>query len=251
MSKLSWWLLLTLLLVVVAGLWWGQTQTITVPSTQPLPWQTEVPSPDKVKAFGVVIGESTLLDLRQVLDKSADVALLETHDGLSLEVYFGTVSGNGVLQGKLIAIPLAEEEALKALRKQSLGRKASASGWKYELPNAAIETLQQWPLRFLTWVPEADFSEERLLTLIGAPEKRLPDPQNAEVTHWFYGARGLVVTVNAQGREIFSYFAPQDLPWVEQRLLASPTSAAFFSDPKLFRLTASFFTNLTEVLCVF
>ncbi len=244
MTKFFWPLFGGVVLLAGMGmLWWGQSQTITVKSDGEVPWRTVVLAADKLQIFGVTIGESTLLDLRQVLDKSADVALLETSDGLSVEVYFGTVQRNPVLRGKLIAIPFAEEAAIKDLLKQSVGRSASPSGWKYELSYTAVETIQQWPLRFLTWVPEADFSEERLLTLAGEPEKRLPDAKNSKVSHWFYGERGLVITVNTEGREIFSYFAPQDLPVVRQRLLELPPTAAFFSQHELFRLTVSFFNT--------
>lgn len=170
------------------------------------PWVITPQEEGGSEIFGIVLGQTTLVEIRRQLDKPAQVALFEEEGHYTLEAYFGRISAGG-LTGRLIAVADLEQEALAALAARGINRKAQRSGgWKIELPEAAIREVQALPVQRLSYVADISYDEATLRRLFGEPSQHLPLTMGESL--WLYPAKGILLLFSEQGPESFHYLLP-------------------------------------------
>ena len=193
----------------------GQQETTRIDN---LPWQIEIFPDGHSKVFGIELGKSTTLEAKRALDKKADFNLFKSADGsISLEAYYGTVR-LGVLEAKLIAEVEATQEQLKKLGEHAENARAQPSGaWKFDLRDEDYLTIQNWPVRSLTYIPTAvQFDTELLEKRFGKPSERKPIDAGRE--YWLYPDKGLVIMLADKEKEILQYVAPSDFARLKDKI---------------------------------
>ncbi len=183
-----------------------------------LPWQIEILPTGESRVFNITPGKTTLLEAKRTLDKKADFSLFKSPDGsYALEGYYGTIK-LGVFDAKLIAEVEATQEQLKQLAEHAANLRAQPSGaWKADLRDEDYLTIQNWPIRSLTYIPTAvQLDAELLQKRFGEPAERKPIDEGRE--YLLYPDKGLAIVLDAKGREILQYVAPSDFARLKEKI---------------------------------
>ncbi|MEW6764977.1 MAG: hypothetical protein AB1344_04190 [Pseudomonadota bacterium] len=186
--------------------------------TQNLPWQIEILPDGHSRVFGIVPGQTSLLEAKRALDKKAEVKLFKSADGtLSLELFYGRVK-LGFLEAYLITEVDAGQAQLKDLAERASNPEAQPSGaWKYDLSFPDIPAIQDLPVRSLTYIPASvQFDAVMLEKRFGKPAERRPIDEGRE--YWLYPDKGLVVMLAEKEKELLQYVAPSDFPRLKDKI---------------------------------
>lgn len=188
-----------------------------------LPWDISV-YPDGTSAvFGVHLGKDSLLQFKRVYNQKADVALFADKDKhLSLEAYFGNMQV-GALSANVVLVADASQTLLKKWAEQTGKLESTPSGaWKMALPDAIILKAQDLPIRSISYVPSASYSKKLIHHRFGEPKKIVvthpASDEPSKVSYWLYPAKGLMITVNDDGKDVFQYIAPKQFDLLMQTL---------------------------------
>jgi hypothetical protein len=187
-------------------------------ATHNLPWQVEILPGGQSRVFGIVPGQTTLLEAKRILDKKGDVNLFKSADGtLSVELFYGKTR-LGFLDAYLIAEAQGSQEQLQSMLERASKPQAQPSGaWRYDLAVEDIRALQDWPIRSLTYIPAAvQFDAAFLEKHFGVPTERRPIDEGRE--YWLYPDKGLVVMLADKEREILQYVAPADFGRLKEQI---------------------------------
>lgn len=175
-----------------------------------LPWDITVHPDGSSSVFGVQLGKDSLLRFKRLYDQKADLAIFVDPDQkTTLEAYFGTVQV-GALSAKVAIVAQAEPDLLKSwIENSHVSGDATPSGArKYPLTDAQLLKAQDFAIESITYRPDADYTEALIERHFGKPETILhPDAPNQ---YWLYPGKGLMITVNKDGRDLFQYIAPKD-----------------------------------------
>jgi hypothetical protein len=196
-------------------------------ATQNLPWQIEILPGGQSRVFGIIPGQTTLLEAKRILDKKGDVNLFKSSDGtLSAELFYGKIR-LGFLDAYLIAEAGGDELQLQAMLERASNPKAQPSGaWRYDLAVEDIRNLQDWPIRSLTYIPAAvQFDAAFLEKHFGPPAEKRPIDEGRE--YWLYPDKGLVVMLADKEREILQYVAPADFGRLKDQISRSKPRSIF------------------------
>jgi hypothetical protein len=206
-------------LSIVSRFWSGPPE----PARQELPWQIEVTDAGQSRVFGLVLGESSLLEARRRFDAPARIGLIEEPGGsLSLEAYFGTVRLAG-LKAKVVAVAQADREALAPLKSEAVTNRPLPSGARrFELPDPVLRRIQEWPVLALTYVPVARYPEDLVRQRFGPPAEIIDAASGRR--HWLYPTQGFAITLDPEAEEILHYIAPDRFPRLRDRL-ATPSGS--------------------------
>lgn len=193
-----------------------------------LPWDTQVNERGQVAVFGVTLGESTLLDFKRLYDQKADLAIFtKAGEPMTLEAYFGQMHV-GPLTATVVLIAEADEETLQRWAEQSQLANPTPSGARMlSMSDDAIVEAQEKPIRSISYVPTADYSEELIRRQFGEPSQRqvIADPERGEdeapAVLWLYPEKGLAITVEPNGKELFQYINPDEFDQLLARSIAN------------------------------
>lgn len=181
-----------------------------VPKHPFLPWDITVNPDGNTSVFGVNLGTDSLLAFKRVYDQKADLAIFVDPDQkMSLEAYFGNMQV-GALSAQVAIVAKADPAELKAWLGEShaSGDPTPTGARKYPLSDAQLLKAQNFPIEAITYRPSADYSESLIRRHFGQPEEILhPKSENQ---YWLYPAKGLLITVNNEGRDLFQYISPKD-----------------------------------------
>lgn len=202
--------LLTLLISLVA------CDVDTEQYKQKLPWKVTNNPDGSTRVLGVDIGNVTFKQLMFNLQFLAEPALFEAPDGkLTLEAYFGKKKF-GALEARLIAEMDTDDNLLRKMLKEQVGRDSTPSNhWKYALnvENTRLANgLRVWRLVYL---PVTDY-EPKQINFFGGPEEKIKVNETAE--YWLYPSRGMVLLYDTAGKEIFYYAALKDFKRLKHSL---------------------------------
>lgn len=184
---------------------------------QGLPWQIERLPDGMTRVFGLVPGRSTLADARAQRAGQPEVALIVAPDGrVSLEAYYESFS-IGALGGKatltLAATPEDHERMLARARKAEYMDSATR---RILLADEDLRHADAAPIVGIAFIPAANLDEQVVLQRFGVPAERVRGDAHRE--HFLYPDKGLDLQLDARGREVLQYVAPQDF----ERLLREP-----------------------------
>jgi len=188
-----------------------------------LPWDITV-YPDGTSAvFGVHLGKDSLLKFKRVYNHKADLALFaDKNKHLSLEAYFGNMQV-GALTANVVLVADAGQKQLKRWAEQTGKLESTPSGaWKMALPDSVIRKAQDLPIRSISYVPSAAYGKDLIRRRFGKPQQIVEthpsDDEPRKVIYWLYPAKGLMITVNHDGKDVFQYTAPKQFDLLKQTL---------------------------------
>lgn len=188
-----------------------------------LPWDITV-YPDGTSAvFGVHLGKDPLLQFKRVYNQKAELAMFaDKNKHLSLEAYFGQMQV-GALSANVVLVAQVSQDQLKKWADQTGKLESTPSGaWKMELPDDIIRKAQNLPIRSISYVPSASYSKKLIRHRFGEPQQILEtEPAGDEprkVIYWLYPAKGLMITVNDDGKDVFQYIAPKQFDQLKRTL---------------------------------
>jgi hypothetical protein len=181
-----------------------------VPKHPFLPWDITVHADGSSSVFGVHLGADSLLAFKRVYNQKADLAIFVDPDQkMSLEAYFGNMQV-GALSAQVAIVAQTEPGILKEWLGEShtSGDPTPTGARKYPLSDQQLLKAQNFPIESITYRPSADYSEALIRRHFGQPQEiRHPKSENQ---YWLYPTKGLLITVNNAGRDLFQYIAPND-----------------------------------------
>ncbi|MFT4977431.1 MAG: hypothetical protein ACI8S6_003336 [Myxococcota bacterium] len=185
------------------------------PQSEPAryPWDIELLDDGSTLALGLTPGRSTFTDAIDRFGNSLEVAMFESGEDRSLEIYYSKASLGGLV-GRLILILDAPPEVLAdiALRSEREPTGAGTGVWRYALPTATEPSLPPLTVKAMTFAPAASLTEETLTARFGPPEQRLTTEDSVIL---LYPSRGVRITAPARGRELIEYVHPDDFAWLQ------------------------------------
>ncbi len=188
----------------------------TPPEHPFLPWEVEVNGQGQVSVFGVTLGESTLLDFKRRYNQKADLAIFaQPGEPLSMEAFFGRMNV-GPLTAKVILVAEVDPETLERWAGDSRIADPTPSGArKLSMSEEALVEAQDKPIRSISYAPSADYEEGLITRRFGEPTDKRPLPRGERdedeppAMLWLYPEKGLAITVEPDGDELFQYINPE------------------------------------------
>ncbi|MDD3518383.1 MAG: hypothetical protein PHQ14_08545 [Chromatiales bacterium] len=214
MNTKRFWIVGALLLAALVLYWVGTRERET--QFVDLPWQIEVLPDDRVRVFGVTLGETPLMDLAPRFGVPEFGVFAQTDGRLSLEAYFGTVS-IGPFQAGLLAVMSAEPETLDRYVAETTNVRPMPSGARrYELTEENVREVVRMPVTELVYVPRARYEAALVEQRFGAPAERVVVDEQR--TYWLYPDRGLALMLNGDGRDLLHYVRPRAFAVLRERI---------------------------------
>ncbi len=176
-------------------------------STPLLPWQIDIDAQGNSHVFGLTLGQSTLDDARTIFGEEGKVQLFVSPTAdYSIEAYFSRISLSGLKADIILTLEIGQEEAAGMYERGVRQEQASAGTKKISLSAEDQAIVTRKPIRLLSYVPAANLDEQLIISRFGEPTSRLPDAENA--LHLLYPEKGLDISLNPEGKELFQYCAP-------------------------------------------
>lgn len=196
----------------------GAGQQDGVDPNSNLPWQIAVDGEGGSSVFGLKLGVSTLGEVRQRLGDEIEVAIIAEPDELgTLEGYYGQVPLGFVL-AKMIVTVDAKNELISVMRDRALKAKHMESlTRKITLQPSDLAVADQLPVRAISVIPTVNLDEATIIQRFGEPGERIVLSEKR--THLLYPKLGLDVLVDADGKELLQYVAPQQFAALREPLL--------------------------------
>lgn len=214
-------------LALVAGLViWIQLDDVPQQvEVKDLPWQIETLPDGRSRVFGVTLGDSTLQQVSEYFEALPEVgAFVDADDTTRIEAYFGRVR-LGVLEARVIAQVGGDPAVVQQYIERSPLQKPMPSGArKYELLEADLSAVYQWPVVALTYVPSAQYQTDIVEQRFGVPAEVVE--LDALRRYWLYPNLGLAMLISDEEKEILEYVAPRDFDALRARVVASAQAAA-------------------------
>ena len=216
--------LAVVVIAFVPSLWllWSRGGDAPVaPVGDALPWRIDLVDRDTTRVFGLTLGRSPLADALP-RDAEPQVALVGRGDEVgALEALVDPFVA-GFVGGRLVVVADADPALRRAWRERSTRRDAGGDGgWRHRLAADDLAQAMRSPVAGLTFIPSAQLDAATLRLRFGEPDERVRTGERLE--HWLYPARGLAITLDAEGREVLQYVAPSQF---EARLRAPLQNAA-------------------------
>lgn len=185
------------------------------------PWQITVLPDGRTKVFGVVLGETVLRDIDQILKSRAKVALFESgKNKLSLEAYYKSVTKGG-LSGSFVFTLDASNEQMEKLKKESSKKeRTEANNIRYDLDMAATGLATGMVVKYLNYIPAAQLDEDTIVKRFGEPAKKIKLKNNEVGWHYLYPEKGLDLIYKEEGKEVLQYVLPKDFNALIEPLLS-------------------------------
>ncbi|MCK6411033.1 MAG: hypothetical protein L6Q55_01240 [Azonexus sp.] len=189
-----------------------------------LPWSIELLPEGKSKVFGVILGESKLADLQQVLGDDLELAIVAApgEEG-SLEAYFPQLM-LGFVQARMIVTVDVPETQISGMRERaSKAEYMEGATRKIRLHPDDLLRVRDFPIRAIAVIPMANLDEAVLLERFGVPGERIQ--VSPERLHLLYPEKGLDVLLDREAKELLQYVPPRNFSMLRDPLLlaADPT----------------------------
>ncbi|PKO88032.1 MAG: hypothetical protein CVU18_08605 [Betaproteobacteria bacterium HGW-Betaproteobacteria-12] len=184
-----------------------------------LPWQIEVDNKGGSRVFGLQPGVSTLAEIKAVLGRELEVAIIARPDETgAVEAYYSQVALGFVLAKMVITLDVAPD-AVAAMRERALKAKHMESTTRrITLHPDDLARLESVPVKALAVIPTVNLDEATVVQRFGQPAERLQASEKR--VHLLYPSFGLDVVVDGEGKELLQYVAPRDFPLLREPLRA-------------------------------
>jgi hypothetical protein len=184
-----------------------------------LPWQITVIDDQVLHVFDLDIGKTTLGEAVNILRSEYNLAWFENQDeSLSLEAYFIRINISGLRAKILLELDTKKLDKTYLLSHSGKPEIQSSRTIKYPLDDLA-EELTDRSIRSLTYIPLANINAEMIMKYFGQPEERLEVNDNSQ--YWLYPKKGLVISLNEQGKDVFQYIPIAQFSRLKQSILTT------------------------------
>ncbi|MGH1370934.1 MAG: hypothetical protein ACRBBW_02780 [Cellvibrionaceae bacterium] len=200
---------LTVIIAALVSYFALKPSGVESPTTYALPWQIQLHDDGTSTVFGITLERTTVKELLESKGEDHELAIIsDSNDQSGLEIYFSHFS-IGPLQGKLIARVDANQQQLEAMQSSaSVASYTSSGSRKFLLSESDLETIQNWTIGSLSYLPSASLDEDIILERFGSPEERISQEEGIE--HFLYPDKGLDIALNSEGKELLQYVAPRN-----------------------------------------
>ena len=205
---------ITLSLAVVALVLWllFGTQSGRNPDADnalvPMPWNITTFDDGSSEVFDVRLGTTTFGDVMDRWAMPDNIGLFaKGRTPVSVEVWYSNAKTGPMRAGVVLTLEASQGE-MEAMMNRSTGQKGSKSGdMHFILADEDEQKLREKVVDTLTYIPayrglEAEYFQEHL----GQPAATFRESENA--ISWYYPDRGLTLTIDDDGKDIFQYQKP-------------------------------------------
>jgi hypothetical protein len=184
------------------------------------PWQITVLPDGRSKVFGIVLGETQLKDVDQILRSRGKVALFESKNGLSLEAYYKSVT-KGNLTGSYVFSLDAPEDFKEKIKNESVKKeRTEMNNIRYDLDMHATDNAKKLVVKNINYIPAVQFDDELIIKRFGVPAQKIKLEGKQVGWHYLYPDKGLDVIYSEEGKEVLQYVAPKDFNALIEPLLS-------------------------------
>ena len=188
-----------------------------------LPWQIDS-SGDKLRVFGMTLGETTLAEAQQLLGADGEMTLFRSNSGeYAAEAYFQRASLSGLRADFILSLDLSAGDAGAMFERGLRISKLGSGTRKIELSEPDRQQLRQTAIAHLTYIPASDLEPDLIARQFGQPQEKLAEAEGIE--HWLYPHRGLDIAINPNGKEVLQYLQPAQFERATAPLRAQPSAA--------------------------
>ncbi len=182
-----------------------------------LPWQIDTTPEGHSQVFGLTLGTHRLNDAVSTLGPDHQLALIETPNSASLEMYDANYKA-GPIKGRLVLVADITTEQLQQIRKNAVHVEYLETGNKKfslatEDKTAALVSL----IRTLTFIPATNLNEEIIQQRFGEAEKVINGSN--EETIFLFPKKGLSISLHSDAKEVLQYVAPKNFELLTKGLL--------------------------------
>lgn len=175
----------------------------------PAPWQIEVQPGGGSRAFGLMLGISTLVEARRQFGGEPQVALIVAPgESGAVEAYFESVQAGPVTGRMVLTLASTAEQREGMLKRARKADYMESTTRRVELGAEDLAQVQGVPVEALVFIPSANLDEQIVLQRFGTPAERIRSGEHRE--HFLYPDKGLDLQLDAKGKEVLQYVAPRD-----------------------------------------
>lgn len=174
----------------------------------PMPWDITTFDDGSSEVFDIRLGKTTFGDVMKRWAMPDNIGLFaKGRSPVSVEVWYSNAKTGPMRAGVVLTLETSPEE-MQAMMSRSSGQKGSSSGdTHYILSDDDEQKLLGKVVDTLTYIPayrglEAEYFQEHL----GKPAAVLRESETA--ISWYYPDRGLTLTIDDDGKDIFQYQKP-------------------------------------------
>lgn len=173
--KRYWWIFALIAIALLLS-WWipNPGRTLDARALANLPWAIEPLPGGHTRVFGIVLGEATLDDLRQVQGDDMEVAIVAApgEEG-AIEAYYAQLM-LGFIQAKMIVTVDAPKDLISRMRERAIKAEYMESATrKIRLHPDDLALARQLPIRALAVIPSANLDESIITERFGVPGEQL------------------------------------------------------------------------------
>lgn len=172
------------------------------------PWSLEKTA-QGLRVLGVIPGKTKLREASRAWMRDLEFAVFVDDRGVArLEAFAGKLDFGGV-EGRVVLPLSGEDAALKRYIDESPKKRLQQSGaLRYAVADAEKPVLMERVVERIVFVPVyEDLDAVILEARFGRPEQRTSLPEGREL--WMYPGKGLLLSLDPQGREAFHFTEPE------------------------------------------
>ena len=172
-----------------------------------MPWEIKVLDNGHVLVFGITLEKTRIQDANQILSSFPDTRLTTDQQQVSkLTAVYDELSLGGLLAQIELQYDINEDE-LKKLQQIAVAQ--NNLGYS-KLPEEVELNLLDSTVKSLTYRPAVDYDIDIILQRFGQADKQQKISEQSEL--WIYLDRGLTITIDNQGPDVFHYTSVRPLP---------------------------------------
>lgn len=174
-----------------------------------LPWNITVNEAGQTEVLGIVLGQSTLREVKRLWGEDIDLAIIASgNESGSLEGYY-TELKLGFVLAKVVLTLSTHDGEIDAMRTRAVAADYMKSGAKkIRLGMEDRNLAEDRTVVALSVIPTVNLDEAALVSRFGTPAERFA--VSPERVHLLYPAQGLDIVVDTKGKELLQYVAPQN-----------------------------------------
>ena len=174
------------------------------------PWQVTALPDGRSRVFGIVLGETILKEVDEILNSRPKIALFEANEKLSLEAYYKNVSLGGMIGSFILTLDAVEQQLNQIKKESSKQKRAENNGKRYELDKLATDSAKNLVVKNLIYIPTVQLDEAIIIKRFGKPAYKIKLKTKEAGWHYLYPDKGLDLIYKEKGKEVLQYVLPKN-----------------------------------------
>lgn len=174
------------------------------------PWQIEQLDGGRSRVFGIILGETTLKEAGDKLKASAELAIYESKEKLTIEAYYNNILLGGLIGSFIFTLDVPTEKLMQIKQASVKKERLQTKEIKYKLDKLAAEKLQNYQVKNLIYIPRVQLDEEMIVKRFGKPEYKIKLKTKEPGWHYLYPKKGLDLIYKEEAKEVLQFVNPKD-----------------------------------------